>query len=143
MATAFRDDKGVYPVTSGPLDIQAIRGHFAFPGLGRLVANNAASTQPPRALLALYESLAAGYDNVHRGQSSYSQRMTALFEDAYDTIAAFIGAPGAERGHGRVVSASRAVVESPAAFDAPPQPPAVAVIQSHPTPDEIALYYDV
>jgi cysteine desulfurase/selenocysteine lyase len=81
-------------VTPDPLDIQAIREHFTFPGLGRLLANNAATTQPPRALLALYESLAAGYDNVHRGQSDSSQNMTALFEDAYDTIAAFIGAPG-------------------------------------------------
>jgi cysteine desulfurase/selenocysteine lyase len=31
---------------------------------------------------------------VHRGQSSASQAMTALFEDSYDTIARFIGAPG-------------------------------------------------
>jgi selenocysteine lyase/cysteine desulfurase len=29
---------------------------------------------------------------VHRGQSSASQRMTALYEEAYDTIAAFTGA---------------------------------------------------
>jgi len=37
-------------VSPGPLDVQAIRGHFAFPELGRIVTNNAASTQPPRAL---------------------------------------------------------------------------------------------
>lgn len=76
------------------LDVHAVRRHFAFGDLGRVVTNNAASTQPPRELLALYDSLAPGYENVHRGQSSASQEMTALFEDSYDTIAQFIGAPG-------------------------------------------------
>ena len=80
-------------VASAPVDVQAIRRHFAFPRLGRIVTNNAASTQPPRELLALYQSLAPGYENVHRGQSSASQAMTALFEESYDTIAQFIGAP--------------------------------------------------
>jgi cysteine desulfurase/selenocysteine lyase len=75
------------------LDVRAIREHFTFPKLGRVVTNNAASTQPPRELIALWESLAPGYDNVHRGQSSASQTMTALFEESYDTIAAFLGAP--------------------------------------------------
>jgi cysteine desulfurase/selenocysteine lyase len=74
--------------------VQAIRSHFAFPGLGRIVTNNAASTQPPRELVALYASLAPGYENVHRGQSTASQQMTARFEESYDTIAQFIGAPG-------------------------------------------------
>jgi cysteine desulfurase / selenocysteine lyase len=78
----------------GPLDVRAIRAHFAFPGQGRIVTNNAASTQPPRELVALYQSLAAGYENVHRGQSSASLRMTEMFEGSYDTIAQFIGAPG-------------------------------------------------
>ena len=77
-----------------PLDVEAIRRHFAFPGSGRIVTNNAASTQPPRELLALYQSLAPGYENVHRGQSSASQQLTTQFEASYDTIAQFIGAPG-------------------------------------------------
>jgi cysteine desulfurase / selenocysteine lyase len=77
-----------------PLDVRAVRRHFDFPRAGRVVTNNAASTQPPRELLALYRSLAPGYENVHRGQSTASQEMTARFEEAYDTIAAFIGAPG-------------------------------------------------
>ena len=76
------------------MDVHAVRGHFAFPKLGRIVTNNAASTQPPDELLELYQSLAPGYENVHRGQSSASQAMTALFEESYDTIARFIGAPG-------------------------------------------------
>ncbi|HXT93580.1 MAG TPA: aminotransferase class V-fold PLP-dependent enzyme, partial [Trebonia sp.] len=82
------------PAHTAPLDVQAIRRHFTFPKLGRIVTNNAASTQPPRELLALQESLAPGYENVHRGQSSASRRMTAQFEASYDTIAEFIGAPG-------------------------------------------------
>jgi cysteine desulfurase/selenocysteine lyase len=82
------------PADPGPVDVRAIRRHFMFPQLGRIVTNNAASTQPPRELVALYQSLAPGYENVHRGQSSASQAMTALFEESYDTIAQFIGAPG-------------------------------------------------
>jgi cysteine desulfurase / selenocysteine lyase len=78
---------------SGLVDVDAIRKHFAFPKLDRIVTNNAASTQPPRELLALWQSLAPGYDNVHRGQSSASQAMTRLFEDSYDTVAQFLGAP--------------------------------------------------
>jgi cysteine desulfurase/selenocysteine lyase len=84
----------VSSVAAAPLDVQAIREHFAFSRLGRIVTNNAASTQPPDELLALYPSLAPGYENVHRGQSAASQAMTALFEESYDTIARFIGAPG-------------------------------------------------
>ncbi len=76
------------------VDVRAIREHFAFPGAGRMVTNNAASTQPPRELLALYQSLGPEYENVHRGQSGASREMTALFEESFDTIAQFIGAPG-------------------------------------------------
>jgi cysteine desulfurase/selenocysteine lyase len=78
----------------GPVDVGAIRGHFEFPAAGRVVTNNAASTQPPRELLALYRSLVPAYENVHRGQSSASLAMTGMFEESYDTIARFIGAPG-------------------------------------------------
>jgi cysteine desulfurase/selenocysteine lyase len=85
---------GPLDVSPGPLDVQAIRGHFTFPQHGRIVTNNAASTQPPRELLELYASLGPRYENVHRGQSSASQQMTALFEESYDTFAQFIGAPG-------------------------------------------------
>jgi len=83
-----------HAVDRGAVDVQAIRRHFVFPGVGRVVTNNAASTQPPGELLELYRSLAAGYENVHRGQSDASRAMTALFEESYDTIARFLGAPG-------------------------------------------------
>jgi len=89
-----RRDRAAPAADPGLIDVQAIRKHFTFPRLGRIVTNNAASTQPPRELLALQESLAPGYENVHRGQSTASQRMTMQFEASYDTIAEFIGAPG-------------------------------------------------
>ena len=75
-------------------DVEAIRRHFVFPRTGRIVTNNAASTQPPRELLHLYRALAPQYENVHRGQSSASQCTTRRFEAAYDDIARFVGAPG-------------------------------------------------
>jgi hypothetical protein len=56
-------------MTADRIDVRAVRRHFAFPRHGRVVTNNAASTQPPRELLALYQSLAPGYENVHRGQA--------------------------------------------------------------------------
>jgi cysteine desulfurase/selenocysteine lyase len=90
------DYAGVAAMRAGPVDVRAIRKHFVFAKLGRIVTNNAASTQPPEELLELYHSLGPGYENVHRGQSGASQAMTALFEESYDTIARFIGAPGRE-----------------------------------------------
>jgi len=57
-----------------PIDVHAVRRHFAFPALGRTVTNNAASTQPPDELLALYRSLAPGYENVHRGSRAPRSR---------------------------------------------------------------------
>jgi len=78
---------------ASPLDVDAIRSHFLFPGVGRITTNNAASTQPPRELLELYSALALQYENVHRGQSSASQCTTRRFEEAYDDIARFVGAP--------------------------------------------------
>ena len=73
-------------------DVEAVRRHFVFPRAGRVVTNNAASTQPPRALLDLYDALAPRYENVHRGQSSASIHTTRLFESAYDDMARFVGA---------------------------------------------------
>lgn len=58
-----------------------------------MVTNNAATTQPPGALLDLYRRLTADYENVHRGQSVASRRTTERFEASYDTIAAWLNAP--------------------------------------------------
>ncbi|HEY3874266.1 MAG TPA: aminotransferase class V-fold PLP-dependent enzyme [Candidatus Kapabacteria bacterium] len=82
--------------TDCTLDIQAIRKHFPAITKGRIVTNNAASTQAPKKLAELYRELSPDYENVHRGQSNASRAMTTLFESAYDTIAAFIGAPSAK-----------------------------------------------
>jgi cysteine desulfurase / selenocysteine lyase len=78
---------------AGELDVHRIRSHFDFVGAGRVVTNNAASTQPPRELVDLYRSLVPWYDNVHRGQSTASGRTTALFESSYDTVAGWLNAP--------------------------------------------------
>jgi cysteine desulfurase / selenocysteine lyase len=88
------DDAKVAATCANPVDVRAIRRHFVFPGAGRVVMNNAASTQPPGELLELYRSLGPGHENVHRGQSGASRAMRARFEGAYDTIARFVGAPG-------------------------------------------------
>src|SRR3954467_13116684 len=80
-----RDDTG--------LDVRRGRGHFDFTRTGRVVTNNAATTQPPRELVDLYRRLVPRYENVHRGQSSASRRTTELFEESYDTIAAWLNAP--------------------------------------------------
>jgi cysteine desulfurase / selenocysteine lyase len=79
---------------AAPIHVDRVRDHFVFPATGRVVTNNAASTQPPRELLDLFQRLAPQYENVHRGQSSASLATTARFEESYDTIARFIGAPG-------------------------------------------------
>jgi cysteine desulfurase/selenocysteine lyase len=82
------------PPLDAPLDVARVREHFDFVRAGRVVTNNAASTQPPRELLDLYQRLTAWYDNVHRGQSTASRRTTTLFEESYDTIATWLNAAG-------------------------------------------------
>jgi cysteine desulfurase/selenocysteine lyase len=88
---AGRHRLAVNPQTA--LDVERIRQHFDLARSGRIVTNNAASTQPPRQLLDLYRSLTPQYENVHRGQSTASQRTTELFEASYDTIANWLNAP--------------------------------------------------
>jgi cysteine desulfurase/selenocysteine lyase len=70
-----------------------MRSHFDFPATGRVVTNNAATTQTPRELVDLYRRLTPWYENVHRGQSTASRRMTERFEESYDTIATWVNAP--------------------------------------------------
>ena len=70
-----------------------MRSHFDFPATGRVVTNNAATTQTPRELVDLYRRLSPWYESVHRGQSAASQQMTARFEESFDTIATWINAP--------------------------------------------------
>lgn len=74
------------------LDIDRIRSYFPAILSGRIVTNNAASTQIPSCLIELYKKLSVTYENVHRGQSSASKKITEIFENSYETIANFIGA---------------------------------------------------
>ncbi|GAA5208355.1 aminotransferase class V-fold PLP-dependent enzyme [Microbacterium kyungheense] len=74
-------------------ELELIRSQFAFSLRDRIVTNNAASTQPPLAVLELLRDLSETYENVHRGQSDASIRTTEMFEASFDTIAAWINAP--------------------------------------------------
>jgi cysteine desulfurase/selenocysteine lyase len=71
---------------------EKMRKFFPAINAGRIVSNNAASTQVPVQLLNLLKELIAQYDNVHRGQSAASLSTTEKFEESYDTIAQFINA---------------------------------------------------
>ncbi len=75
------------------MDVDRVRSHFDFVRTGRVVTNNAASTQAPRELVELYRSLLPWYDNVHRGQSAASRWTTEHFENSYETVAAWLNAP--------------------------------------------------
>jgi len=75
------------------INTKKIRKFFPAIKAGRIVSNNAASTQIPFQLLDLMKKLSLDYENVHRGQSQASILTTKKFEAAYDTIADFIGAP--------------------------------------------------
>lgn len=73
-------------------DVERVRKHFPAIRGGRIVTNNAATTQPPDFLLDLHKEFSLMYENVHRGQSSASVHTTRLFENAYKIVADFIGA---------------------------------------------------
>ncbi len=89
-----RSRRGAAPRGPGEhLDVERFRSHFDFPGTGRVVTNNAATSQTPRELIDLYRRLSPWYESVHRGQSAASQRMTTEFEESFDTIATWINAP--------------------------------------------------
>ena len=75
------------------LDVERVRSHFDFPGTGRVVTNNAATSQTPRELIELYHRLSPWYEAVHRGQSAASRQMSAQFEESFDTIATWVNAP--------------------------------------------------
>lgn len=81
------------PVPGGVIDVDRIRAEFDFPDSGRIVTNNAASTQAPRVVLDLTREVLREYENVHRGQSRASRVTTWRFESAFDTIAQWINAP--------------------------------------------------
>ncbi|MFA5022343.1 MAG: aminotransferase class V-fold PLP-dependent enzyme [Patescibacteria group bacterium] len=75
------------------IETKKIRKFFPAIKAGRIVSNNAASTQVPIQLVDLLKKLIVRYDNVHRGQSESSILTTKEFESSYDTVAQFVGAP--------------------------------------------------
>ena len=75
------------------LNVEAIRRHFDFPATGRVVTNNAASTQPPRELLELYRSLTPGTRTCTADSRRPRGGRPQLFEESYDTIATWLNAP--------------------------------------------------
>ena len=75
------------------IETQKVRTFFPAITSGRIVTNNAASTQAPEQLTQLFKELLVQYENVHRGQSQASILTTEKFEASYNTIAQFIGAP--------------------------------------------------
>jgi cysteine desulfurase / selenocysteine lyase len=83
-----------------PLDVEAIRKDF--PILSRLVhgdkplvyLDNAATSQKPRQVIdTIVEYYEKHNANVHRGIHALAEEATALYENARDKMAKFIGAP--------------------------------------------------
>jgi hypothetical protein len=80
------------PGISGLLFLPSMQAPL--PGSCPYIPVSSAARPPLRIQGFFYASLGPDYENVHRGQSSASAAMTARFEESYDTIARFIGAPG-------------------------------------------------
>jgi cysteine desulfurase/selenocysteine lyase len=87
---------GTLPPSGPRIDVEAVRQHFSFVARGRIVTNNAATTQPPRELLALYRSLVPDYESAHRGASPAARAMSRRLDEAYATVAQFLNAPKPE-----------------------------------------------
>jgi len=80
------------------LDIDSIRRDFPIlstelRGRPLVYADNAASTQKPKVVIDSVASVySTHYANIHRGVHQLSQRTTALYEDARETVRDFIHA---------------------------------------------------
>jgi cysteine desulfurase/selenocysteine lyase len=91
-------------VQTASLDPLAYRGDFPIlsrevrPGVPLIYFDNAASTQHPReviqSIVSCYEE---HYANVHRGIHQLAQESDELFEEARETVRAFINAPQPEQ----------------------------------------------
>ncbi|MFC0283408.1 cysteine desulfurase [Camelimonas abortus] len=86
------------PYDAAPYDLERVRADF--PILGQRVygrplvyLDNAASAQKPRAVLeAMTRAAETGYSNVHRGLHYMANAATEAFEDARETVRAFLNA---------------------------------------------------
>jgi len=60
--------------------------------------DNAATTQTPEQVYSIYEDFYSRYNaNVHRGIHTLSHEASIAYEEAHDTVAAFIGASGGRK----------------------------------------------
>ncbi|HVL72058.1 MAG TPA: cysteine desulfurase [Beijerinckiaceae bacterium] len=88
--------------TIEPYDVEAIRAEF--PILAREVygkplvyLDNAASAQKPRAVIdAMVRTMETGYANVHRGLHFMANAATEAFEEARESVRAFLNAGSVE-----------------------------------------------
>jgi len=86
------------PAVAQPFDVERVRADF--PLLAERIHrhplvyfDNAATTQKPQAVIdALDRYYAHDNANIHRGVHTLSQRATAAFEDARDTVRGFLNA---------------------------------------------------
>lgn len=75
-----------------PILHQEVNGHPL------VYLDNAATTQKPNAVIDAISDYYRGYNsNVHRGAHALSDKATAGFEGARDTLAAFINSPSREQ----------------------------------------------
>lgn len=84
-------------------DIDSVRADFPIldqqiNGHPLVYLDNAATTQKPNVVIDAISDYYRGYNaNVHRGAHALSDRATAAFEQARDTIATFIGSPNSRQ----------------------------------------------
>ncbi|MDQ0317694.1 cysteine desulfurase [Amorphus orientalis] len=91
-----------YPVSATPYDVEVLRRDF--PILMREVhgkqlayLDNAASAQKPVHVLERIQSAYANdYANVHRGLHTLANASTEAYEEARETVAAFLNAPSSQ-----------------------------------------------
>ena len=91
-------------VQTGQLDPLACREDFPIlsrevrPGVPLIYFDNAASTQHPRAVIqSIVSCYEEHYANVHRGIHQLAQESDELFDEARETVRAFINAPQREQ----------------------------------------------
>jgi cysteine desulfurase/selenocysteine lyase len=84
------------------LDVERVRGDFPIlstrvNGRPLVYLDNAATSQKPTAVLSAIETYYGSENaNIHRGVHYLSERATAAYEAARDTVRAFLGAASAE-----------------------------------------------
>jgi cysteine desulfurase / selenocysteine lyase len=85
-----------------PYDVEAIRAQFPILsqevyGKPLVYLDNAASAQKPRAVIdAMVNTMETGYSNVHRGLHYMANVATEGFEEARETVRAFLNAASTE-----------------------------------------------